>query len=130
MARAALRAGSVLTLPAVLVADLTRGPEAGLTALAAIALVVGWFAIGSLPLGWAAGRSLEVFQAVALGGFVVRLFGFGLAMVALSPVKGIDGPVLALTVGLGTLILLTYEVVFVLSRPQLWWVASNAKETA
>lgn len=122
MARAAARVVVPAAVPATAIAWAVRGARGGLTALAAVAFVAVWFGLSGLSLGWAARRSLALLQAVALGGFALRVGALGIAMVALAPVAAIDGPVLAITVGAGVVLLLTYEVWYVLRRADLWWV--------
>ena len=61
-------------------------------------------------------------QGVALGGLFVRLVLYAVLLIALSPVEAVDGPVLAATVAVATIVLLTYETRFVLRTSQLWWL--------
>ena len=122
MARAAVRFGATGVLPAVALALWLRGPAGAVTALGGVALVVGWFVVSGASLAWAARRSLLLLQVVAIGGFAFRLVLLGLIMVALEPVAALDAPVLAVTVAVGMVALLVYEVRFVLGRAELWWL--------
>lgn len=130
MARAAMRVVAPLVVTAPVVAYLARGPEGAFTALGAVALVGAWFGVSGLSLGWAAGRSLATLQAVALGGFATRVGAMAIGMVALGPVEAIDGHVLAVTVAVGVVLLLAYEVRFVLRAAEFWWVSAETKEIA
>ncbi|MFN2555333.1 MAG: hypothetical protein ABR592_00420, partial [Nitriliruptorales bacterium] len=69
MTRAALRVGAVFVLPMVLFVEFASGPAAAMTALGGVTLVVCWFALSALPLGWVATHRPELYTAVALGGF-------------------------------------------------------------
>lgn len=122
MLRAAVRAGAVLAPPAVIVAGLTRGVPAAATAAAGVALVVGWFALTGASLAWGARRSPTAYLAVGFGGYVLRVAGLGLAAVLLAPVASVDAPVLAVTVVVGMVSVLAYEVRELVRRPELWWV--------
>lgn len=128
MARAALRVGVVLVPLAVVASWVLRGPEAGLTALGAVALVILNFYATGRSLAWAASFSPAVVMAVALGGFFARLVMYAVALVVLTPVQAIDGPVLAVTVAIATIVLLTYEVRLALSHAEFWWLTIDGKE--
>lgn len=128
MTRAALRIVAPLAVVAPAVAYLVRGTEAAVTALGGVVLVAVWFALSGLSLAWAARRSLAVLQAVALGGFATRVGGMAVLMVTLGPVAAIDGPSLAVTVAVGVVALLAYEVRFVLRTAEFWWVSAETKE--
>lgn len=131
MTRAAARFGAVAVVPATLIALWVRGPAGAVTALGSVVLLVAWFALSGLSLAWAARRGLVVLQAVALGGFAVRLSILALIMLALSPVESLDAPVLAATVSVGMVALLVHEVRFVLGRADLWWLRlAQGKERA
>ncbi|MFN2555691.1 MAG: hypothetical protein ABR592_02255, partial [Nitriliruptorales bacterium] len=100
------------------------GPAAAMTALGGVTLVVCWFALSALPLGWVATHRPELYTAVALGGFGARLGGFALAMVLLEPVEALDGAAFAGTVAVGVVALLTAEGLLMLRRPELWRMES------
>jgi hypothetical protein len=127
MARAALRVGAVVTAPVVLVALLLRGVPAGLTALGAVALVVGNFYVTGRSLAWAARIGPVALQATALGGFMVRLVVYAAAIVLLRPVEAIDGPVLAISAAVAMVVVLAYEVRLVSSHRELWFVDAGVR---
>lgn len=131
MTRAALRFGAVAVLPVALLALWVRGSAGAVTALGGVVLLVGWFVLSGLSLAWAARHGLLLLQAVAIGGFAVRLAILGMVMLALAPVEGLDAPVLAVTVSVGMVALLVHEVRFVLGRADLWWLhLAQGKERA
>lgn len=125
MTRAALRVGGLLAVAAVVVAAAVRGTAGALTALGGVGLVVGSFAVTGWSLAWAARHGPGSLQAVALGGFLLRLVVYALAIVALSPVRAVDGPVLAVTVAVAAVVLLSAEVRLLLRRGELWWVQAG-----
>ncbi len=129
MTRAALRVGAVLALPMVLFVELAGGPAAAMTALGGVALVVGWFALSALPLGWVAENRPELYPTLALVGFGLRLGGFALAIPLLAPVEALDGTAFAATVGVGVVALLAAEARLMLRRPELWRGASDRVPT-
>ncbi len=123
MTRAALRVGALFVLPMVLFAELGGGAAAAMTALGGVALVVGWFVLTALALGWVGERRPDLYPMVAVGGFGFRLGCFALAMPLLESVESLDGTSFAATVGVGVTALLAAEVRLVLRRSELWWVA-------
>ncbi len=124
MTRAALRGGAGFMLPIVLFVELAAGPAAAMTALGGVTLVVAWFVLSALPLGWVATNRPELYTAVAVGGFAFRLGGFALAIPLLAPIQALDGAAFAATVAVGVIALLTVEVRLMLRRPELWPTAS------
>lgn len=133
MASAALRIGAVVAVPVVVTAWMLRGDAAGLTALGAVLLVVGNFAATGWSLDWAGRHGLAMLQGVALGGFLLRLIMYAIGIVLLTPVEAIDGPVLAVSVAVTTIVLLATEVWLLSHRAELWWVhpaAEGRKEQA
>lgn len=130
MTRAAVGVGAVVAVPTVALAGMLRGTAGAVTAAAAVGLLVAWFALSALPMGWAAGRDPAVILAVAVGGFVARITALGLAIGWLTPIEAIDGPVLAITVGFGTVVLLTYEALFAVRHAPIWWVDAAAPSRA
>ncbi|HEX2026870.1 MAG TPA: hypothetical protein VHF25_02600 [Nitriliruptorales bacterium] len=122
MTRAAVGVGALVAVPAVGLAGMLRGASGAVTAAGAVGLVVIWFALSALPMGWAAGRSPAMILGVALGGFVTRVTVLGLAIGWLTPIEAIDGHVLAVTVAVGTVVLLTYEAGLALRHAPIWWV--------
>lgn len=130
MARASLRVGLPLALGSLAIVYPWRGAASAATALGAVALVVGNFYLTGRSLAWAAKKSLAVLQGVALGGLLARLVLYAVLIVVLDPVEAIDGPVLAVTTAIATVVLLTYETRFVLATSQLWWLDPRAAGSA
>jgi ATP synthase protein I len=126
MARAAVRVGALTAVPVVAVAGLVRGTAGALTALAAVAFVTGLFYVTGRSLAWAASKSVTALQAMALGGFFVRLVLYAVLIVVLRPVEAIDGPVLAIATAVTMIVVLAFEVRFVLRHSELWWVDADA----
>lgn len=130
MVHAAARLGAVLGPVVVAVAWWLRGLRGGLTATGAVLLVVGVFAVTGWSLRWAARRGPAVLQAVALGGFGVRLGLYALAVVLLSPLEAVDGHALAVSTGVVLVALLAYEARVLTTRSELWWIDPEAGESA
>lgn len=130
MARAAVRVGLVLVVPVVGAAALLRGTPGALTALGAVAMVVGNMYATGRSLHWAAGISPVVLQGVALGGFLARLVMYAAAIVLLRPVEAIDGPVLAISAAVAMVVVLGYEVRLVSSHRELWFVDTGVRGSA
>ncbi len=126
MARTALRVGAVVVVPAVAIAWLVRDISGGLTALGAVVLVVGLFYVNGRSLGWAGERGPAVLQAVALGGFFLRLVTYAILIAVLRPVEAVDGHVLAITAALTTIIVLAFEVRLVTQHAEFWFVQTGA----
>lgn len=129
MARSALRAGAALVLPVVGLAYLVRGPAGGLTALGALALVLGNAYLTGRTFAWAGRRSPTLLQAVALGGFFVKISVLAAALVLLRPVEAIDGPVLAVSTVVVTIVTLAVEVRYALAHAELWWLRPTGDGT-
>lgn len=110
MVRRALAAG-VLAAPAAFGAGAwIAGRDAGLSALLGVVVVTANFAAHGLSLAWAAGISVTAVQAVALGGFVVRMGVITGLVFALDRTAFFSPLVFAIAVVAGTLALLVYEV--------------------
>lgn len=109
MVRKALAAGAA-AMPVAYAAGLwAGGGDAALSALLGVAVVVGNFAAHGLSLAWAAGISVVAVQAVALGGFVVRMGVIVGVLFALDATAFFSPLVFGLAVVAGTLALLFYE---------------------
>lgn len=65
---------------------------------------------------------------MALGGFVLRLVLYGLAVWALAPVEAIDRTVLALSVAAAVVLVLAYEAWLLVRSAEFWWVDPEARE--
>jgi hypothetical protein len=109
MVRRALVAGLVGAPVAAGAAFLAGGPDAALSALIAVVVVVANFAVHGLSLAWAAGVSITAVHAVALGGVVVRLGVIVALMFALDRAAFFSPVAFGLTAVVGTLALLVYE---------------------
>lgn len=126
MIGAAARAAAVLAPLLVVAAWWLRGPAGALSALAAVALVVGVFVSTGWSLRWAAGRGPAVLQTVAVGGFAARLALYALGVVLLAPLEAIDGHALAASTAVALVALLGYEAWLLSRRSELWWIDPEA----
>jgi len=97
--RGALKWGAIAAGPAGALMFLARGPEAALSVLLAIGLVLANAAVGALISATAAKVSTLASAAVALPSFFARMAGVIAALVALSTAGFIDLPVFALAFG-------------------------------
>lgn len=109
MVRKALAAGAAAAPVAFGAGFLAGGGGAALSAVLGLVVVVVNFAAHGLSLAWAAGISVVAVQAVALGGFVVRMGLIAGALFALDRAAFFSPLVFGLTVIAGTLALLAYE---------------------
>lgn len=85
------------------------GPGAGASAAVGIALVYANFAAHGLSLAWASTISITAVQAVAFGGFAVRLAAIVGAMFALNTLSWFSPLAFGLAVVPATMLLLVYE---------------------
>lgn len=127
MVQAAQRVGLWVGVPTVVVAGVLRGPAAALTAAGAVAFVVAVFAVTGRSLSWAAERGPVMIQAVALGGFFLRLVVYAALIVALRPVEAIDGTVLAISTAVAMVAVLAAETRLVLTQREFWFVDASAR---
>jgi hypothetical protein len=109
MVRRALAAGAAGLLPAAGVGFVAGNSDGAVSAALAVTLVVLNFAAHGLSLSWAAGKSVGAVQAVALGGFVVRLGIILGAMFLLSRTSFFYPLVFGIVVAVSTVVLLVYE---------------------
>jgi hypothetical protein len=109
MVRKALAAGAAAAPVAFGAGFLAGGGDAALSALLGVVVVVLNFAAHGASLAWAAGISVIAVQAVALGGFVVRMGLIAGALLALDRAAFFSPLIFGLTVIAGTLALLVYE---------------------
>lgn len=101
---------SLGALPAALVAGwVAGGPGSGASAASGILVVLLNFAAHGLSLAWASRVSIAAVQAVALGGFVVRLGAIIGLMFALDRLEWFSPLAFGLAVVPATLLLLAYE---------------------
>lgn len=125
MARAAMRVGAVLAVPVIAVSYLVRDLAGALTAVGALVIVIGQFVVTARSLAWAAKRGPAVVQAVALGGFGLRLMFYAGLILALRPVEAVDGPVLAIVTAASLVILLAWEARLVMNHSEMWFVDAD-----
>lgn len=125
-----LRLLAVVGLVAAVVAGLVRGTAGALTATGSVLALGGWLAASALPAAWAARHSPGVLAGVQLGGYVVRIAALGGLAVAASAVPGTDETVLAVTFGVGLVVLLAGEAGYVLRHRPLWWLVLSPDQTA
>ena len=125
MVRAAVRVGLPALALATLLAGAVRGIGGALTAAGVVALVLADFVVTGRTLGWGARRGLATLQAVALGGFVIRMAILGLLIAVLHGNTAVDVPVLAVAGAAAVVALLAYEARFVLRTPQLHWLTTG-----
>ena len=109
MVRRAVSAGSLAAPVGFALGGAIAGWEGGLSALIAIVVVVCNFAAHGLSLAWAVGVSISVLQAVALGGFVVRMGIIVAALFALDRTSFFSPVIFGLTAVVSTAVLLGYE---------------------
>jgi len=106
--RALVPALLALALVTVL-AGVIAGPGAAASAAIGIVIVYLNFAANGLSLAWASTISVVAVQAVALGGFAVRLAVIVAAMFALNTLGWFSPVAFGLTVVPATMLLLAYE---------------------
>jgi hypothetical protein len=109
MVRRALLAGVLAAPLALALGGASAGWDGGLSALIAIVVVVTNFAAHGLSLAWAAGVSIPVLQAVALGGFAVRMGIIVALLFALDRMSFFSPVIFGLTAVAATVTLLGYE---------------------
>jgi hypothetical protein len=90
------------------------GPDGGLSATIAIAVVAANFAAHGLSLAWAAGISVPTVQIVALGGFVVRMGVILVVLFGLDRTAFFSPMIFGLALIVGQVALLGYEAKLVL----------------
>ena len=104
-----LRHGLLAAPLVVLAATGLRGVEAGLSAGAGLALALANLCLAARSLDWAAGVSLTLVAAVALGGYVIRLAAITAVVLLLGRLAWVDLPAVAVTLAITHLGLLTAE---------------------
>ena len=109
MVRRALVPGLAATALAAAVGTVLDGPGVGASAAIGVAVVVLNFALHGLSLAWAAGVSITAVQAVAFGGFVVRMGAIVGLLFALRLLPWFSTLAFALAVVPATFLLLGYE---------------------
>ena len=111
--RALIRRVSPFAVPAAIVAfvvaALFGGASAGWSAAIAIAVVYANFVANALSLAWAATVSPTLVSIVALGGYVVRLVIYTIALVLLNQLAWFSPVAFALALVPAVVALLVYE---------------------
>jgi hypothetical protein len=109
MVRRALAAASVAAPLALGVGWLAAGRDVGLSVFIAVIVVAANFAAHGWSLAWAAGVSIPVVHAVALGGFAVRMAVIVGLLFALDQTSFFSPVAFGITAVAGTMALLVYE---------------------
>jgi hypothetical protein len=109
MIRRAFAPGAFAVPVAFAIGWLVSGPAAGVSAAIGVVVVLANFAAHGWSLAWASRISIVLVQAVALGGFVVRLGVILGAMFALNTLAWFSPLAFGLAVVPGTLALLVFE---------------------
>ena len=111
--RALIRLVSPFAVPAAIVAfvvaALFGGAPAGWSAVIAIAIVYANFVANALSIAWAATVSTTLVSIVALGGYVVRLVVYTIALVLLNQLAWFSPVAFALALVPAVVALLVYE---------------------
>ncbi|MGH2596076.1 MAG: ATP synthase subunit I [Actinomycetota bacterium] len=124
--RALIRRVSPFAVPAVVVAyvvgALFGGATAGWSAAIAIVIVYLNFVANALSIAWAASTSPPLVSIVALGGYVVRLIVYTIALVLLNQLSWFSPVAFALALVPAIVALLIYEAKALSGRMQadLW----------
>jgi hypothetical protein len=124
--RALIRRVSPFAVPAAVVAyavgALIGGASTGWSAAIAIAIVHLNFVANALSIAWAASTSPTLVSIVALGGYVVRLIVYTIALVLLNQLSWFSPVAFALALVPAIIALLVYEAKALSGRMQadLW----------
>ena len=124
--RALIRRVSPFAVPAAVVAyavgALVADADAGWSAAIAIAIVYLNFVANALSIAWAASTSPTLVSIVALGGYVVRLIIYTVALVLLNQLSWFSPVAFALALVPAIVALLVFEVKALSGRVQadLW----------
>jgi ATP synthase protein I len=122
LVRRALPLAPAAALVAFVLGYAAGGWGAAWSAAIGVAIVTVNFVASALSIAWAAGISLTILAAVALGGFVVRLIAIVIALVALNTLAWFSPLAFALALVPSTVVLLVYEAKALSGRMQvdLW----------
>jgi ATP synthase protein I len=103
------------------------GSGAAWSAAIGVAIVTGNFLMFALSIAWAAPISPSMLAIVALGGYLVRLLIFTIALVVLTKLSWFSPVAFALTLVPATISLLVYEAKVLSGRMQgdLWTFAET-----
>jgi ATP synthase protein I len=120
--RAALRRvlpfAPVALILAFVLGDLIGGGDAAWSAAIAVVIVVINFVAAALSVAWAARISPSILFAVAMGGFVIRLFVYTISLVLLNTLAWFSPLAFALTLVPVTIALLVVEATTLSGRLQ------------
>jgi len=107
------------------------GSAAAWSAAIAVVIVTANFVANALSVAWAAHISPTILYAVAMGGFVVRLFVFTIALVLLNTLAWFSPVAFALTLVPATLGLLVVEARTLSGRVQadMWSFQETGQES-
>ncbi len=109
MIRRAIAPGAVAVPVAYLIAALLGGPATGVSAAIGVVVVLANFAAHGWSLAWASRISIAAVQAVALGGFVLRMGVFVGMLFLLNAMPWFSPLAFGIAVVPGTLGLLVFE---------------------
>jgi hypothetical protein len=109
MIRRAVVPGAIGVPVAFTIGSAVSGPSAGLSAAIGVVVVLANFAAHGWSLAWASRISIALVQAVALGGFVVRMGVILGVLFALDALAWFSPLAFGLAVVPGTLALLVFE---------------------
>lgn len=109
MIRRAIVPGAVAVPLAFAIGTLVSGPAAGLSAAIGVVVVLANFAVHGWSLAWASRISITLVQAVALGGFVVRMGAILGLLFALNALSWFSPLGFGAAVVPGTIALLVFE---------------------
>jgi ATP synthase protein I len=103
------------------------GADGGWSAAIGIAIVTANFLMFALSIAWAATISPTMIAIVALGGYLMRLIVFTVALVILTKLSWFSPVAFALTLVPATIALLVYEAKALSGRMQadLWTFAGD-----
>jgi ATP synthase protein I len=120
--RRVLPVAPVALVVAFVLGEVLGGSGAAWSAAIAIAIVLANFVANALSVAWAARISPTMLYAVAMGGFVMRLVVFTIALVLLNTVSWFSPVAFALTLVPATIGLLVVEARALSGRIQadLW----------
>jgi hypothetical protein len=109
MIRRGLTAGALGAPIAVAAGWLAGGADGAWSAALAVAVVLANFSLHGLSLAWAGAVSITLLQAVAFGGFVVRMGAVVVALVLLDRTAFFSPAIFGVIAVAATLALLGYE---------------------
>ncbi len=109
MVRRGLVPGAAATVLALVAGLVAAGPGVGASAALGVAVVVANFSANGLALAWAAGVSPVAYQAVALGGYLVRIGVILGLLFGLARLSWFSAPAFGFAAIPAAVLLLAYE---------------------